>query len=254
MTLSNTVSKAALCAWFFPAALLFGQDTSTTGPWWRPTLGFRVGAAPLSLFRTGTAYSSTTVPVAAYTYTPTFSNLKLAVAVTAEHSFSKRFSLGLELRFHHARFLQTTSMLSGNLDPNATFDDRIPNIFTESTNARYYEAPLVGRFFGLRPTGWLSRAYIAGGLEYRHVGLVRNRNEYSYADGDLQFTQTVVAPPSMTNQLGYVGGVGMRFIDEPTKIRLMPEVRFIRWKGDVFQGPGYHSAANQLEIGVGVSY
>jgi len=217
-------------------------------------LGFRVGAAPLSLFRTGTAYAQTTVPVAAYTYTPTFSNLKLAVAVTAEHSFSKRFSLGLELRFHHARFLQTTTMLSGIEDPNATYDDRKPNTFTESTNARYYEAPLVGRFFGLRPTGWLSRAYVAGGLEYRRVGLVRNRNEYAYADGDIEFTQTVVSPPSMTNQLGFVGGIGMRFIDEPTKVRVMPEVRFIRWKGDVFKGQGYHSAANQLEIGVGVSY
>ncbi len=254
MTLGNHVSKVALCAWLLPAACLFAADDSAPAPWWRPTVGVRIGAAPMSLFRTDTAYASTTAPVASYTYVPSTSTFKLDVAVTAEHSFSKRFSLGLEIRFHHAQFLQTTTMLSGILDPNSTYDDRRPSTFVESTKARYYEAPLVARYYGLRPAGLFSRAFVAVGLEYRRVGLVRNRNEYLYADGEINYTQTVVAPPSMTNQLGFVAGAGMRFIDEPTRIRVTPEVRFIRWKGDVFQGPGYRSAANQLEIGVGVSY
>jgi hypothetical protein len=129
----------------------------------------------------------------------------------------------------------------------------VASTLTQGVKARYWEAPLMARYFGLLPSGLFSHAYIAAGVEYRHVGLVRDRNRYQYADGEIYYDQTP-ATPNLTNQFGYVAGLGMRLIDDATKIRVMPEVRFIRWQGTTFQGPGYRSAANQLEIGVGVSY
>ncbi|MGD0497371.1 MAG: outer membrane beta-barrel protein [Bryobacteraceae bacterium] len=252
MIRSNPVSRFALCAWLLPATCLFAADNSTPAPR-RLELGVRIGLAPMSLFDTSAATASTTAPVASYAYTASSNSSTLDAAPTVAYRFSDRFSLGFEPRFHRAQYVQTTKLLSGREDPNAIYDDRIPSTITDTTRADYFEAPIVARYLGLGSAKLLSKAYVAGGLDIRYVGRVRTANNFAWADGSTDSNQTT-DPVNSSNQIGWVAGVGLRFVDQQTDIKVTPEIRFVRWMGTTLQGPAYRSAANQLEIGIGISY
>ena len=104
----------------------------------RPSLGFRVTYFGLPFFKTTTTQLSTTTPVVAqYTYTGGTSSPKLAVSPTAEYRLTDRLSVGIEFRFHHTDFSQTTTILSGVVNPNASTDDRQPITITQHTQASY---------------------------------------------------------------------------------------------------------------------
>jgi hypothetical protein len=247
----SVLSKTGVCACLFAACSLFAQDDSTPDVR-RPSIGVRVEYYPLRLFKTSTVESSTTQPAADYTYTATTSASKFAVSPTVDYRLSPRVSLGLEVHFYHAQYSQKTVMLSGVKDPNSPVDDRKATTITDTTKADYWDFPLLLRYYGLRKHGLFSRSYASGGLQYRHVGTIRTGVEYAYADGNTNYDEIPDAP-NKRNQFGAVIGVGMRFIDD-FKIKVAPEIRYIRWVGATFQGPAYTAVGNQFEAGLGISF
>ena len=255
MNLSNRVAKIALCAWLFAAAGLSAADkpAKPVPSTRRLEIGVRIGVAPMRLFDTGYSASSTTTPVAFYSYTATTKSSKLDAAPTVTYRFSDRFLLGIEPRFHRAYYTQTTTFLSGRLDPIALYDDRKASTIVGTTKADYWEIPLLARYGGFLPTKWLAPTYIAAGLDVRHVGKVRTSNSTLYADSTKD-SNTTPDPVHLTNQVGWVAGVGWRLIDVNTNIKVTPEIRFVKWQGNTFQGPAFHSTANQIELGVGFSF
>lgn len=219
----------------------------------RPSLGFRVTYFGLPFFKTATTTASTTTPViASYTYVGGTSSPKLAVSPTAEYRLTDRLSLGIEFRFHHTDFSQTTTILSGIVNPNASTDDRQPITITQQTEASYWEVPLLAHYYGLPGGGLLSRAYASGGWEFRYISNIRTGTDFSYPGGATDYNEIPVGSGRNT-QFGAVVGLGLRFIDA-FNIKISPEVRFTRWMGSTFQGQGYNAAANELEGGIGISF
>ncbi len=260
MSPRKQLAKAALCVWLLPACLFAQQTAAAPTPapvrkaakFRRWPVGFRIELVPGTLFDTGAATSTTTKPAADYAYESSTKKLTVTGVPTIEHCFTERFSLGLEFRFHHVRYTQTTEMLSGRVDPNANYDDRIVNTFIADTRARYWEVPMVARYLPFGGKGLFSRTYLVGGAEYRRVASVVGTFSNTYADGTSDTTGTAPKPVS-ANQLGFIAGIGMRSIDD-AGLRIMPEARFVRWRGTTFQGPSYHSAVNQIEVGLGFSF
>lgn len=218
----------------------------------RPTLGFRILYFPSRFFDTKSAQSSTTDPVASYSYSSGSNAPKLTVGINGEYRLTSHLSLGLEFRFHHVNFNQTTSILSGIRDPNSSTDDRQPITINQSTKVSYFEVPLLARYYGLRHKGLLARAYGLGGMEFRYVGNIRTGNDYSYPDGSTDYNEVPVAAERNT-QFGASIGIGLRFIDD-FNVKVTPEVRYIRWLGTPFQGPAYRSAPDEIEAGFGFSF
>jgi outer membrane protein W len=252
MTLSN-LSKAAMCAWLFPVSMLLAADDTTPAPaLHRPLVGFRVEYFPLRFFNITTIQTTTTVPAASYTYTAKSNSPKYIVGPTVEYRFTSHVSLGLELHFHHADYTQTTTLLSGVPPPNSTYDSRTTTTLTQESKINYWELPLLGHYYGLSSQGRLSRVYVTGGVDYRHVGRIRTGNTSAYPDGTSDYNET--APPAnLTNQFGAVAGVGMRFLDD-YNIKLAPEIRYVRWFGTTLEGPAFRSAGNQIEASIGLSF
>jgi len=218
----------------------------------RPTLGFRVFYFPYKFFNTSGTQASTTNPVASYTYTGGSNAARLTVGINGEYRLTDHLSLGLEFRFHHVNFDETTSILSGIRDPNSSTDDRKPITINSNTEVSYFEFPLLARYYGLRHTGLLSRAYGLGGTEFRYVANIRTGNDYSFPDGSTDYNEVPVSADRNT-QFGAAIGIGLRFIDD-FNVKVTPEVRFIRWLSTPFQGPAYRSAANEIEAGLGFSF
>jgi hypothetical protein len=255
MIVSN-LWKAALCACLLPVSMLIAaDDTDTDKPapkLHRPLIGFRVEYYPLRFFSITTVQTTTTTPAASYTYTANSNSPKYIVGPTAEYRWSPHFSLGVELHFHHADYTQTTTLLSGVPPPNSSFDTRTTTTITQDSKINYWEVPLVAHYYGLVPQGLLARAYASGGVQYRHVGRIRTGNTTLYPDGTSDYNETP-PPVSLTNQLGVVAGVGMRFLDD-FNIKLAPEIRYVRWFGTPLAGAAFRAAQNQFEVTVGLSF
>jgi hypothetical protein len=215
--------------------------------------GFRVEFFPLSLFKTSFTESTvTTPPVASYSYFPSNGSQKAALAATFEYMFTPRLSAGAEFYLTHAKYTLTTQVRSGLPSPNAGVDDRPLTTYAESSNADYWVVPMLARYGGVRPRGFLSHLYVAAGAEYRHVGRVRTGTDIYYPDGTTGYTE-IAAVPANSNQIGGVIGLGLRMLDD-LGIKVAPEIRFIRWTNSTFEGPGYHSQMNQAEAGLGFSF
>jgi hypothetical protein len=251
---------ALICASFVLAPLAYAQDApddeSTQGVR-RPSVGFRVNYFADPEFKAGSASAVTTNPAANYAYTATTDSTKFVPEPFVEYRLKKRLSIGVEFRLHTVEFQQVDQIRTGVLPPGVTSgstnDTRPVTTITATTQARYWEFPLLARYYGLqKSSGLLRHMYLAGGLEYRHVGDIRTGTDYVYADGTTNYNE-VPATPNRTNQIGAVVGIGVRFIDD-FNIKVAPEIRFTRWVGTTFQGPGYVSEANQLEAGLGISF
>jgi hypothetical protein len=215
--------------------------------------GFRVEFFPLSLFKTSFTQSTTTTPpVASYSYFPSNGSQKAALAATFEYMFTPRLSAGADFYLTHAKYTLTTQVRSGLPGPNSGVDDRPLTTYAESSNADYWVFPMLARYGGVRPRGFLSHLYVAAGAEYRHVGRVRTGTDIYYPDGTTSYTE-IAAVPTNSNQIGGVIGLGLRMLDD-LGIKVAPEIRFIRWTNSTFEGPGYHSQMDQAEAGLGFSF
>jgi hypothetical protein len=244
--LCSLVGGAAL----LPASLVAADDTASAIG--RPTVGFRVEYYANRLFSTSTYSLSTTQPVADYTFMGSTHSPRMSLAPMIEWRLAPHLSAAVELHFHHAQFQQVTLFTSGVRDPNSSNDDRKINTVSSTTKANYWEVPLIAHYYGLIHSGWARKAYATGGLEWRHVGRVRTGTEYSYANGATDYNEDP-ARPNRADQLGMVAGLGLRVMDA-LRIKVTPEVRYVRWGGAAFQGQTYRSSQNQLEISIGLSY
>lgn len=226
-------------------------SASSTGPG-RFYYGFRVEASPFHIFKTGTTSSSTTQPIADYAYSATSSSQKFGFAGSLERQVTRNWSGTVEFYLTHAKFVQTTQLRTGEPDPNSTTDNRPVTTYGETSKANYWVVPLLARYQGIRPRGILSHVYATGGLEYRHVGRVRTGTDITYPDGSTGYTE-VATVPLHSDQIGLVGGLGLRFLDE-VGVKVTPEIRIIHWNNDSFRGPAYVSVRNQAEISLGFSF
>jgi hypothetical protein len=244
--------KTVLCACLLPVPVMFAADDDASAVR-RPSVGFRVEYYANRLFGTSTIIGlNSTNPVATSTYFGTAHSSKMELAPSVEYRLTNHLTLGLELHFHPAQFQQTTDFVTGIRDPNSSTDDRKNNHVVETTQVNYWEVPLVARYYGLRSTGKFRKIYPLGGVELRHLGRVRTGTSFSFANGTTDYNENP-ANPNHHNQPGAVVGLGYRVVDA-LRIKLTPEVRYVRWQGFTFQGPSYSSRQNQFEISLGLSY
>jgi hypothetical protein len=215
----------------------------------RYSFGLRFQAAGLRMFKTYGAETSTTSPIADYTYSAKSDLHRTAVLPALEIRVRDRMTVGVDLLFHHALYRATTEIRSGKKDANASTDDRAVTTITETSKANYWELPVLVRYYGIRKHGLLARAYVGGGGAFRHVGKIRTGTEYAYADATTDYNEAA-AVPHLRNQFGAVAAVGLRFMDE-VGLKVMPEIRFVHWQGQAFQGPSYRSTQNDASIGLG---
>jgi opacity protein-like surface antigen len=124
--------------------------------------------------------------------------------------------------------------------------------YLDSTKADYWDVPLLAHYYGLRKQGFLTRMYVSAGPELRHVGRVRTGNEITNADGTTAYNENPDRPRHK-NDLGFAVGVGVRWVDD-FKVKVAPEIRYVRWQGSTFEGPAFRSQVNELQVGLGISF
>ena len=226
----------------------FGEEDDSR----KYNFGIRVDYIPFRMFNTSTATASTTKPIADYTYTGSTSSPKLAFGPVFEMKLTKHLSVGAELSFHRAAYGQVTQIRTGKKDPNAGTDNRPVSTITENTKANYWDFPVLVRYNHIRDSGIFRRFYPLAGITYRHVGRIRTGNAIINADSSTDYNE-IPAPVAHSNQIGFTGGIGYRFVDE-LGIKIVPEIRFTRWMNHSLEGLSYTSSPNQAQAGIGITF
>jgi hypothetical protein len=248
----SVVSRFALCACLLAGFSLLAQDDDSSPVVRRPSIGVRAEYYQSKFFLTASATEHTTSPIADYKFSAWAGSGRFAIAPTVEYRLKKRLSVGAEMQFHYAEYSQTTEVRTGLLNPNSSVDNRKVSTLVDSTKADYWDVPLLAHYYGLRSKGLLTKSYMSAGVELRHVGRVRTGNEITNADGTTDYNENPDAPKHM-NDFGAVLGVGLRFVDD-FKVKVAPEIRFVRWRGSTFEGPAFLSQVNELQAGLGISF
>jgi hypothetical protein len=218
-------------------------------------IGLRVRTLPVrsfSVMDNGQVMKTTTVSKVNYdsNYNTVDHSFLLGGGLALEGQISRRTLVTADLLFNRLRYDKTTNMYWGVDDPTTAADERSHQTTTENTKARLFDLPvLVHR--NVRPTGFLSHVYLAGGGTARLVSTVRTTTNITYADATTG-NNTIPAPVSKRLLMGGTVGVGLRFIDE-FNIKVTPEVRYTRWNGTTMNQDSTRSPRNQLEVGIGFS-
>jgi hypothetical protein len=253
MTLAD-FSKAALFACLFPGVLLLGADDTAPTPLRRLTLGIHVMYFPTALVNARNVITITenTNPVEQYDYTASSISPKWGPGGMAEYRLTNHWALAGEIHFHHVDYTENAAIYTGYNSSTTGGDNRPVTNTSTYSQVNYYEYPLLAHYYGFWSHGWKRRIFLTGGLELRHVGKIRTGNDFTYPSGLTDYNENP-ATPNKVNDLGVVAGLGMRFVDE-FHIRIVPEMRFIRWQAPTLQGAAFASVVNQLEAGLTLSF
>ena len=252
MTLAD-FSKAALLACLLPGFHLLGADGEST-PLRRLTIGIHVMYFPLPPVngRNVITITENTNPVVQYNYSGSSTSPKWGPGIMAEYRLTDHLALAGEAHFHHVDYQMTGQIYTGYNSSTTGGDNRPVTDTTTYSQANFYEYPLLLRYYGFWSHGWKRRIFFTGGVELRHVGKIRTGNDFTYPSGETDYNENP-ATPNKVNDLGVVGGLGMRFVDE-FHIRIVPEMRYIRWQAPTLEGPAFASVVNQLEAGLSLSF
>ncbi len=218
----------------------------------RFTFGIHIQAYPLKMFDTKDATSSTAKPLADYNYSTTTDSPKVGFGPAFEYRITNHISAGVEMLFHRVQYKQLTETRTGKKDTSTTTDSRPLATLNETTRSNTWEFPVLARYYGIRERGIFSKLYVLGGGSFRRTTNVRTANEISNADGTTDYNE-IATRPAKANQVGMVGGFGIRFIDN-YRIRIAPEVRITRWNGFAFQGQSVTSVRNDIQGGIGITF
>jgi hypothetical protein len=232
-----------------------GTDTTVQTP--RFSFGFRVEYFPERFFQTQYATVNTINPIQSAGYFAQSAGAKLGFGLTSEYRLNEHLTVGLDFFRHQEEYTQLAQIKSGVQDPNSSYDNRPVTSITQDTRSYYWDFPLVVRYYifrvkAPRGLGWLAQTYALGGGTFRHVSDIRTGTATTFPDSSTSYNEIPVAP-NHNNLVGAFGGVGYKLF-EYGKFKAMGEGRFTRWFADTFQGPGYESRKNQLEVGLSFTY
>jgi len=166
--------------------------------------------------------------------------------VTVQFFFSDRYALNADLQLRRPRYKLSTTFYEGVDNPNTPGDDRTATFFTEDTRARYWDLPLLLRRYNESRFEDRWKWFYEAGPVVRRVSGIRSTTEKEFRNVKTCCDETP-ATPAHRNIFGAVAGVGLVLKDD-FGIKLIPEFRYTRWFGGIFNNRAAQSRRDQYEI------
>jgi len=214
-----------------------------------------VGLSPLS---TGSS-TTTTNPNSATSISDAVSSSgassRIGYGLTAQAAITEHFAVAVGGYLRRIGFTSTDSITT----TVTTFINTIPQTNTTMTStstdarARLLDIPFMIRYYGKERHTAGNRWFLEIGGAYRDAFSVRSSQSATDSSGNVTCCTTNVVTPAHKSSIGYLGGAGAQFID-PFGIRVIPEVRYIRWINQIFEDSTTHTQRNQVEANLTLSF
>ena len=211
----------------------------------RFSAGATITVVPLPMIPDGTSTVDTTTPPVSALYTTTAKSKMFGYGVTAQVAITNHFAVNASLFVRNAGYTMDSDVYEGTLVPNLP-DTRRHTVSHEDTHARFYELPVVVRWYNKDRHTAGTRWFAEGGAAARRVTDIRTSISTSINGSASTCCDTTPAKPAHDTIRGILAGFGLQLID-PIGIRVVPEVRYTRWNGDIFNSYSTNMNNNQIE-------
>lgn len=165
--------------------------------------------------------------------------------LTMQFFLTDRYAVNADLQVRRLRYRLTTRWYEGVDNPNTTGDDRTLTTFTEDTRARYYDIPLLIRRYNESRFEEKWKWFYEAGPTLRHVSHIRSSLQTEKGSTTSCCDETP-ATPAKTNIFGATAGIGLVLKDD-FGIKIVPEFRYTRWLGGIFNSRAARSRRDQYE-------
>jgi hypothetical protein len=224
----------------------------------RLAIGATLSVVGLNLVGGSTNSNTTTVNAATSVATNDSSSgasSRIGYGLTAQAAITEHFAVavgGFLRRMGYIENNSTTTTLT-------TYINAVPTTTTTATSsrvdvrARVIDVPVTVRYYGKGRHTPGSRWFVEGGGAWRDVENVSSSLGTTDASGNSTCCTFGTVQPAHKQAKGMVAGVGAQFID-PFGIRVIPEVRYIRWLNPIFNDPTTRTQRNQVEAEFTISF
>ncbi len=201
---------------------------------------------------TGGSSTVTASPNLSTDYTTKGASQRIGYGITGQVVITNHFAVTAGALLQRIGYQFTTSVTVGTptFSGGTTFTTTSTH---EDTRARLIEVPLLLRYYGKSRHEKGPRWFAEGGGAWRDVNRIRTSIDATDANGKVTCCTSTPAQPAHHNSLGYSAGAGLQLID-PLGIRVVPEVRYIRWRDPIFNNQTTHMQKNQVEAGISLTF
>lgn len=224
----------------------------------RFSFGLLFGGSPFTMVPKRDVNPITTVPPIDAYYATTDQSGHITYGATAQLAITERMAVNATFLIRKFGYTMSGDIYTGVNNPATLEDERTHIDNTENTTARLYDVPVVLRFYSKDRHDSGIRGFLEAGAAIRHVTHVRTSiDTQTTPPGAISATDsccdTTPARIAHQNAPGIVAGVGFQVID-PVGIRVVPEIRYIRWLSDVFSNQSTSMQRNQLEVTIALTF
>ena len=221
---------------------------------------FSMGAA-LSVLALPTVPNRTTSNIVAnpaldaiYTTTGTFDLWhRIGYGATAQLSVTERFAVNIGLFVHKVQYQMNSDVFEGTDNPTTLVDERRHTVRNEDTRAKFYDLPVLVRYYGKDRHKPGPRWFLEGGGAVRRVSNIKSSIDTTIGTAATVCCDTAPIKPFKRTAPGAVAGLGFQLIDD-FGIRIVPEVRYTRWFDQAFNSFSTGTQRNQIEAMISLTF
>jgi opacity protein-like surface antigen len=254
------LAAALLLSW---AQLPLSAQTQQAPPRARPNLerfavGIRAGIGIANSMRVGSGsqvfttrdpFTGDVIAATAISTSAEAPPRRFAWGPSVQVNLNRRFGISVDLLTKVVEFDTLVVVDIENRNTNGPQFERSEAAFTEG---RYYDLPVMLRYYYFSPTKGKPRAYFAGGVTFRQVKDLNGR--LTTTNSELEMDTTTATPtPANESTTGAVVGVGIQLVDD-VNVKLELEGRFTRWQDRIFASGPANSNLNQAEVMIGLTF
>jgi hypothetical protein len=219
----------------------------------RFSAGATLSVLTLPIIKDATTNPITTNPPVDALYTSTGMLQRIGWGGQVQAAITERLAVNVGFLLRRVGYKLNSDIFEGVFNPVAPVDTRIHTIKNEDTRAKFFDFPVVVRYYGKdRHTAGV-RWFVEGGAALRYVSRIKTAIDTTVGTGDTVCCDHTPAQPARRTIRGFVGGLGVQIID-PVGVRVVPEVRYTRWAGRSFDALSTRTELNQVEAMISLTF
>ncbi len=224
----------------------------------RIAIGATLSVLGLSPVEGNSSSTTTTVNAATSVETDLSSSgasSRIGYGLTVQAAITEHFAVAVGGFLRRIGYTETDSQTTSV----TTYINAVPQTTTTTTStyvdvrAQAVDVPITLRWYGKGRHTPGSRWFVEGGGAWRDIQNFRSSLSATDASGNVTCCTAGTVQPAHRQAHGFVAGVGAQFID-PFGIRVIPEVRYVRWMDQIFNDPTTKTQRNQVEAELTLSF
>jgi hypothetical protein len=188
-------------------------------------------------------------------YQTTGASERIGYGLTVQGRITDHFYVNLSALLRRIGYQETTTVSTTTIAilNGSTYPSTSTTSTHEDTRARLIDIPLLLRYYGTGKRPGSPRWFLEAGGSWRLANNIRTSTDTTDDTGVNTCCTFTPIVPEHRSSIGMTVGAGLQLVDE-FGIHVVPEVRYTRWVDPIFHNLSTHTAANEVEAAVSLTF